>query len=188
MRDVTSLRHLGPGQLIPLLIGVFSLLRISYVIFRNYMGWQHDRAETEAIIKGSLSEASVNPREESSFEAGLNLKLGQFPRISEPQGHLLHRFLLAWLPWLGLFSSFHRPVSSNSTYSRIGPSMSIIGQEVPSTRHYTATPGSEGSQITLLQFTPQLGESDGSDSGNSINERGANVSRGSPHYHGYAGV
>lgn len=137
VRDVISLSAMSSGQLIPLLIGIASLLRVSYVIFRNKMGWTRDKEEITPSAEGDsdmkymkgLGPTMTNtnsiyspPRKKppSEPETIVNLPPRRATGPFRPRRHLLHRFLLAWLPWLGLFSFFRHPIDAVPVYSRAG--------------------------------------------------------------------
>ena len=114
MQNVTDFSGASPGQLIPLLIGITSLLRVSYIILRDRKPWKHIRrlALTLTHTKNNYSPppGKASPADADAEESA-NLPL-RTPTIdpSPHPGHLLHRILFTWLPWLNLFSS-----SSSST-------------------------------------------------------------------------
>jgi hypothetical protein len=135
MENVIRFPDPNPGQLIPLLIGIASLLLVSYIILRNRWGWTRDEEESNPCAEGSSDQkyteglglimthtnsSYLSPRTNSPPEAEAIAKpplrgaIGPFP----PHLQLLHRFLFAWLPWLGLFSFFRHPFSP--FYSRVG--------------------------------------------------------------------
>ena len=178
VRNVISLSDMSPGQLIPLLIGVASLLRVSYVIFRNKMGWTRDKEETTPSAEGDsnmkymkgLGPTMTNtnstyspPRKNALSEPETIANLPPRRAIGpfRPRRRLLHRFLLAWLPWLGLFSFFRHPIDAVPVYSGAGRrvakhDLDIGSKEMRPLRSQKPTVETESPEAPLLESTPQL--------------------------------
>jgi hypothetical protein len=180
MRNVTSLSDISPGQMIPLLIGVPSLLRISYVIFRNKMGWTRNEEETNPSAEGgpnmkdmkglglgpTMTDANStyspplkNPPSEPETTANLPPRRAVGP--FRPRRHLLHSFLLAWLPWLSLFSFFRHHIDVVDFYSRVGRrvakhNLDNGSKEMRPLRSRKPTVETESLEAPLLESTPQL--------------------------------
>jgi hypothetical protein len=172
IQNVFSLSGMGPGQLIPLLIGVASLLRVSYVIFRNKMGWTREEEETTPSAEGDsnmkymkgLGPTMTNtnstyspPRKNPPSEPPPRRAIGPF----RPHRYLLHRFLLAWLPWLGLFSFFRHPIDFVPVYLRAGRrvakhDLDIGSEEMRPLRSQKPTVETESPEAAMLESTPQL--------------------------------
>lgn len=176
MDNVIWFPDVSPGQLIPLLIGIATLLRVSYIILRKRWGRPRDeeepnrraeRSSTKKHTKGlGLAMPHTNGpysplRKNSPSDAAalanppLRVAVGPFP----PHLRLLHRFLFAWLPWLGLFGFFRHPFSP--LYSRAGRHMATHdpSAEYDEMRPLTSqrpTVGTESSEAALLSFTPQM--------------------------------
>ena len=98
--DVVGIKGLtGPGQLIPMGIGLISLVRVIYVIITEEKPWrkrEKDECRTPIAAPGTTG------RLRRSF---------------------LHRFLLAWLPWLALFEFWKQPITPSLhrlSYSMFG--------------------------------------------------------------------
>lgn len=174
IRNVTSLGDMSPGQLIPLLIGVASLLRVSYVIFRNKIGWTRDEEETTPSAEGDsnmkglgLAMTNTNsayspPRKNppSEHETIANLPPRRAIGPFRPRRHLLHRFLLVWLPWFGLLSFFRHPIDAVPVYSRAGRrvakhDLDIGSEEMRPLRSQKPTVETESPEAALLESTPQ---------------------------------
>ncbi|KAI1623848.1 hypothetical protein EDD37DRAFT_650930 [Exophiala viscosa] len=86
--DVVGIKGLtGPGQLIPMGIGLISLARVVYVIITEEKPWRKqdkDECRTPIVAPGTTG---------------------------RPRRSFLHRFLLAWLPWLALFDFWKQPIT-----------------------------------------------------------------------------
>lgn len=122
----------GPGQLIPLAIGFFSLVRILYVLLREKLPWLHKKEENspsadspalEHKYMGGLGLGMENrdsiysptsasglpddPENVSQAPHGATKPGSTLPPLPAMKPHvkrsLPHRILLAWLPWLGLY-------------------------------------------------------------------------------------
>lgn len=121
--DVVGIKGLtGPGQLIPTGIGLISLGRVIYIIITEEKPWQ--------------------PKDEKD---GSCTPVAAPVTVGRPRRSFLHRFLLAWLPWLELFDFWKRPITpslhrlSYSMFGMHGENMDIEpGMETPRPGHSKA--------------------------------------------------
>jgi hypothetical protein len=166
MQNVVSFPGASPGQLIPLLIGITSLLRVSYIILRNRRPWErihiHRLGLTFSHTKNTYSppgkDSPTNPEETAHLPSN-----DATTDPSPPPGHLLHRALFTWLPWLNLFSSSSPRHSFTLLHSRAssgggGVTMhdsNVSYDEMRSRRSPKPTMGEmENADVPLIQFTP----------------------------------
>jgi hypothetical protein len=108
IQGVTSFVAIAPGQLIPLLIGAASLLRVTYIIFRNKYGWVGIEEETTPGAEGEFDKKYTEESDPTTSN-----------KPSRPRCHILHHIIHAWLPWLSLFTFFRQP--NDLQYKKIGP-------------------------------------------------------------------
>lgn len=109
---------LTPGQLLPMFIGIFSFVRICWLLFREYYWWPHrDKAAHHDDENVTGPAPSPGPRKRSStFKSNLSLASGRkfFHHSSRDGGRqaepLWHRLIAAWLPWLSCFKWWHEGV------------------------------------------------------------------------------
>ncbi|EXJ95376.1 hypothetical protein A1O1_00497 [Capronia coronata CBS 617.96] len=140
----------GPGQLIPLAIGLLSLTRVLYILSRQHIPWLRKKNRgsnddddsqvghfsptsdrnyiagiglTMTNTQTIYSPHSSSPGQTPSVDRGSISTLPPLPAIAAPSQRrsLPHRILLAWLPWLGLFEwSKHSLTPSLGHYSSFG--------------------------------------------------------------------
>ena len=130
-----TLGLIGAGQLIPLAIGLISLVRVLYMILR-------ERVLSKRLHKNEKSPGSGTTHESPAASHTCTEGLGfgpstAFESASSPlppppplpattaahhtKRSLPHRILLAWLPWLGIFEwSRHSLSPSMGRYSKLG--------------------------------------------------------------------
>jgi hypothetical protein len=105
----------APGQQIPLLIGLFSFVRIMYLIYKEYYLERHESTkETRGLgIRKSGPGTSVeaapvpHPPEQHTHLNSIPLMARSGDRS------LAYKMLVAWLPWLTDFRSFRTPRTDN---------------------------------------------------------------------------
>jgi hypothetical protein len=163
MQNVLSFPGASPGQLIPLLIGITSLLCVSYIILRNRRPWTHIHrlGLTMNHTKNTYSPPSKNSPPEAEETANLPLNNSTIDP-SPPPGHLLHRILFTWLPWLNLFNSSPRHsftlLHSRASSGGGGVTMhdsNVSYDDMRSRRSPKPTTGEmENADVPLIQFTP----------------------------------
>ena len=88
----------NPGQLLPLLIGIFSTFRILWIVYKECIldrrPMQSECHEEQVELGGRTDNVAVTPPE-------------RVETASEGQQRIWwHRLLSAWLPWLGCFESW----------------------------------------------------------------------------------
>jgi hypothetical protein len=87
----------GAGQLLPMFIGLFSFVRIMYLVFREDFWEPHEKKEMLGLgLKGTTS-PTMSPRTPR--------RQGTFPGAGKKrrQKDFAHRIVTAWLPWLSTF-------------------------------------------------------------------------------------
>jgi len=119
----------NPSQLLPMLIGALSLLRILFLIF-----WE--KADPDDQEEGEIATAppSTNPVAHAPPQHGLGFGQGLEslePQVASPKTSYsersvrvgpddgiprstFHRYLVAWLPWLSQFSFWTKPSAHNA--------------------------------------------------------------------------
>lgn len=105
-----------PGQQIPLLIGIFSFVRIMWLIFREYYMERADNAETRGLgVKRTGASAQRMPI--STAPNDFPQQHGHINSIPLVARHgdraLAQRMLVAYLPWLTDFAAFRNKGRSN---------------------------------------------------------------------------
>ncbi|KIX96937.1 uncharacterized protein Z520_07051 [Fonsecaea multimorphosa CBS 102226] len=117
----------GAGQLIPLAIGMISLVRVLYMLAKTHISWLRNKDDDNycAPSGGEGAETAVdglgfrpyspplkpdNPEDPNQFAALATMdRPPTLPVLSsarvrrQQKRSLAHRILLAWLPWLNLF-------------------------------------------------------------------------------------
>jgi hypothetical protein len=152
-----------PAQLLPLLIGAFSLIRIIFLLFWEiYEPEDKEQGETAtappADAAGNLSAAN----EARAAHQGLDLKETTVSSptsyskattvIGHDQNHnpvpirrsLFERYMVAWLPWLSQFPFWTKPVGGRHVRRR-GRVRHAAGKRS----------GSRDSGIAFLRMSPQ---------------------------------
>jgi len=96
----------NPGQLLPLLIGLLSLVRICWVLYKEQV---IERREKGAKSYGPVELGAFSRRStaESTGEGS--------SRTPDAQKPWWYRFVLLWLPWLGTFESYRNYGGQQST-------------------------------------------------------------------------
>ena len=79
----------SPSQLLPLIVGIFSFLRVVFILVRAKMEKRHED----------------NPTEETAYT---RVVLEDTQLILARPVH--HRYLVAWLPWLSIFHFWSKPI------------------------------------------------------------------------------
>jgi hypothetical protein len=105
----------GPGQQIPLLIGLFSFIRIMYLIWKEYYMDRHESTkETRGLgIRRSGTGMSVEGAPVPRLP-GQHTHLNSIPLVArEGDRPLMYKVLVAWLPWLTDFRPFRTPRTDN---------------------------------------------------------------------------
>ena len=114
-----------PSQLLPMLIGLLSLVRIMWLIFRQWY-WPEERALTRKISNKPIPLLQFTP--EQPQVVGLGLRPMSSPAYSETTTAVSHgqdhsmsihrplhlRLLVAWLPWLSQFDFWASPRGKHS--------------------------------------------------------------------------
>lgn len=170
MDNVRSLRDIGPGQLIPLLIGIISLLRVIYSILRVRLRWVKGEETGESAKihccdhfkchrsgTARTADSSILSSRRATYGAGENSHVlpAAHTGPSQPRRHLhlLHRFILAWLPWLGLFPALRRPFDIIPFYSR--DARRTATRDFGTGYEKLRAP-QESPEVPLIQLSPQL--------------------------------
>ncbi|KAK0732091.1 hypothetical protein B0H67DRAFT_93960 [Lasiosphaeris hirsuta] len=109
-------RHDGrlqlPGQLLPFLVGLFSFVKILYQLFKARWGGAGDEADSEKVSSDptEVVEAMVISPTESTFPRDRDEEAGSVsPKMLSSRSEsyfvarsLPVRYLVGWLPWLGM--------------------------------------------------------------------------------------
>jgi len=104
-----------PAQLIPLLIGIFGFVRISYLRFEQW--------RSPGSIEPSTVSTEAEPRPSRTFRFGVDVLKAFSPAMARQRTIKRHdpsdvdgmqkrrpwpiRYLVSWLPWLSLLTPFH---------------------------------------------------------------------------------
>lgn len=84
---IGTLGLVGPGQLIPLAIGLLSLARVQYILARQHIPWLRKKEDTDNGVSGSGSTYQVDPDSPSAdqkFMGGIGLTMTNINSIYSP--------------------------------------------------------------------------------------------------------
>lgn len=143
-------RHDGglqlPSQLLPFLVGLFSFLRIMYVLLKAKFGRDKEEEKNntgenkKSDDTGSVIEAAVivvpDDQTPTQLESGGNTHPPRADSYQIIARSLPVRYLVGWLPWLGLV--VHPETASKSHLSTIverGAGLTAVGPAVVDPRY-----------------------------------------------------
>lgn len=102
-----------PAQLLPLLIGTFGFVRISYLVFEN----QRSHSDIEPSVSAPTTPHQARIIHARDFPLLFSPAMARNPITTSHDPHEIDdlerkrrwpvRYLVAWLPWLSLLGYFH---------------------------------------------------------------------------------
>jgi hypothetical protein len=110
-----------PAQLLPMMIGALSFLRICWLLFQRWLNPEPDCCDENEVTPGKLNESNGGPPATPSVGLGLLSSpssdserpaagTGQdYDQSITRQRSLAMRYLVAYLPWLSQFQFWKNP-------------------------------------------------------------------------------